>query len=314
MKKKIQKILFCVIYIIVIIIILSNNSTAINTSNTAVTTEQKAIQEVANAYYNRQRDAQYCSYRKSFIYSPEQATSQHTIYSVCSDFTYSVYYQAFGMQIQDDTSKIMEYALEYYDINNIKTNDVIEFWHKDTDTTGSIKYLDNKNNEKDIDLSTTEGRQKYGEELLTTFDLQIGDIICYRTADNSQGHALMVYDIVYDSNGNPIDAVIRESTSKYETKSTKVTKGFSYADIENEITGNREGTFQELYLLNTYKRNDTSTRNSVIYNARSSSYFTVLRPLLKDIDGNYTGQYYYSEMVTESTSPFNNKGKKVKML
>ncbi len=267
---------------------------------------RQAIKEVANAYYYRGSNAQYDYHRKSFLYSPEQATSQNTIYSVCSSFTYSVYNQAFGIQIQDHTSKLLEYALEYYDSNNITTNDVIEFWQKNTDN--ETVYLDNKGNAKDVNLSTTQERQNYAKKLLTMYNLQIGDIIAYRHENNEGGHAAIVYDIMYDDNGLPVDAVLRESTTrKYETQTTKVTLGFCFDEITNDITGNTEGTFQELYLAKGYKRNDEYTRNSLLYNAKDSSYFTILRPLLKDENGNYTGKYYYSEMISTSSNPLGYK-------
>ena len=275
-------------------------SSTIENSNITCTDEQKAIQEVAKAYYNKGTKAQYCSYRKSFLYPPEEATSQHTIYSVCSDFTYSVYYQAFGIQIPDVTSKIIAYGKKFYDINDIKTNDIIEYWEKSTNTDGNLVYSDNNGNIKDIDLSTTSGREKYANTLLTEYNLQIGDILCYHTG--TAGHALLVYDIIYNSDGNPIDALIRESTSKYETKTTKITKGLSYASILNENTGVTEGTFQERYLFNTYTRSSTSTRNSFIYDLRNMSYCTILRPLLKDENGNYTGQYYDSDFSNDSNA------------
>lgn len=277
-----------------------SKSSTIENSNITCTDEQKAIQEVAAAYYNKGTKAQYCSYRKSFLYPPEEATSQHTIYSVCSDFTYSVYYQAFGIQIPDITGKIIAYGKNFYDANNIKTNDIIEYWEKGSNTDGNVVYSDNNGNIKNIDLSTASGREKYANMLLREYNLQVGDVLCYHNGTN--GHALLVYDIIYDSDGNPIDALIRESTSKYETKTTKITKGLSYASILNENTGITEGTFQERYLFNTYTRSNTSTRNSFLYDLRNMTYCTILRPLLKDEAGNYMGQYYDSDFSNDSNA------------
>ena len=271
---------------------------------TTLNVNQEAIQEVADAYYNKSIYAQYCSFRKSFLYSPEEATSQHTIYSVCSDFTYSVYYQAFGIQIPDLTAKIAAYGQKYYDADNITTNDVVEFWEQTTDDDGNKVFCDNNGNKKDIDLSTASGRSEYAQVLLTEYDLQIGDVVCYRSSDNSNGHAVMVYDIIYDNEGNPTDAIIRESTSNYERKTTKITKGLSYCAKENESTGITEGTFREYRLSSALKISDTSTRNSLIYSMRNSSYMTILRPLLRDESGNYTGRYYYALDSSDSSATF----------
>ena len=300
MKKIIKKFLIILILIISVNFTVKLKSIANSTATTGSTTEQRAIQEVANAYYNKGKFAQYCYYRKSFLYPPEQATNQNTIYSVCSDFTYSVYYQSFGIQLPEITNKIIAYAEKYYDKDNIKTNDIIEYWQKTKDDAGKTVYYDNKNNQKNIDLSTTEGRANYAKQLLTEYDLQVGDIICYHTG--SAGHALLVYDIIYDSDGNPIDAIIRESNSQYEMKTTKITKGLSYGEIPNENTGITEGTFRELYLANTYQISSDKTRTSLLYNMRNTSYFAILRPLLKDENGEYTGKYYDTEFKSDASA------------
>ena len=281
-------------------------NTESNTKNIDTTAEQKAIKEIINAYYQRGIDAQYCSWRYSRFYSPEEATSQHTIYSVCSNFTYSVYYQAFGIDIQGgyaSTPRIIEYGREYYNPNDIVTNDIVEYWQKTTDQSNNTIYVDNNGNVKDIDLSGAEGRKKYAAKLLKECNLQIGDIICYHPGGNTSGHALIVYDIIYDKNGEPVDAVIRESTSSgHEQKTTKITKGLSYTKLLNENNNIYEGTFREMYLSNSYKDTSTATRSSLIYNARNMAYFTILRPLLKDESGNYTGQYYYATFKSQNTN------------
>ena len=77
------------------------------------------------------------------------------------------------MKIQDTTAKIMEYALEYYDKDNIKTNDVVEFWQRKLDDNGNATYFDNKGNQKEIDLTTSTKRQNYVQEFLTKLNLHV---------------------------------------------------------------------------------------------------------------------------------------------
>lgn len=266
------------------------------------TKEQMAIREIANAYYNKGINGQYCSYKNSRYYPPEEATSQSTLYSVCSVYTFQIYYQAFGIKQPTNTHKLITYANKYYDADNIEQNDIVEYWEKTTGENNETIYQDNKGNIKDINLQTEQGREEYATKLLKEYDLQVGDIICYHTGvqNSNQGHALLVYDIIYDDNGEPIDALIRESTSRYETKTTKITKGLSYADVLNENTNIHEGTFKEMYLANSYKTSSSVTRNSLIYNARNMTYFTILRPLLKDENGDYTGKYYYATFESQS--------------
>ena len=301
--------------IIALSIVFANNSNKLSlikshTKQKALTDDkydnlQKLIREVANAYYQKGLSAQYCSFRLSRFYPPEEATPQHTIYTVCSDFTYLVYYQALGVKLPYGTPQIITYADKYYDINNITTNDVIEYWQRTTDENNNSVYMDNKGNKKNIDLSTESGRMQYALKLLKDYNLQVGDVLCYNTGveNGSAGHALLVYEIIYDKNGEPIDALIRESSSKYEKSTTKITKGLSYGEELNENNNVNEGTFKELYLANNYNTSSTITRNSVVYNFRKMSYFTILRPLLKEENGDYTGKYYYATFKTQAGTP-----------
>ena len=230
MKNRIK--LFISIFII-IQFIFSIKSLASESSNSSkYTTEQKALREVMNAYYNKGIKGQYCKERYYHLSSPEEATSQNTFYSDCSNFTSLVYVQAFGIDqvlLGYNGAKI-NYAKKYYDPDNIVTNDVIEYWEKTGKGTTNDPYVykDNKGNIKDINLSTTDGRNAYADKILKEYNLQIGDIICYTTSGN---HVLIVYDIIYDENGEPVDALIRDATSKYDKKTMKLTLGLSFANI-----------------------------------------------------------------------------------
>ena len=302
MKNRI-KLFISIISIIIIQLIFSIKSIAVELStNPNYTNEQIAIREVADAYYQKEINGQYCGYRLSRFYSPEEATSQHNIYSVCSDFTFSVYYQAFGIKCPPYTHHIIAYAEQYYDKDNVKTNDVIEYWKMTKDENGNRVYQDNKGNIKNINLTTESGRKEYAAMLLKDCQLQVGDIICYHSgvANKNEGHALMVYDIIYNESGEPVDAIIRESTSQYEKKTTKITNGLSFADIFNENNNVHEGTFKESFLANKYNTSSSITRNSVVYNFRNMSYFTIFRPLLKDENGEYTGKYYLGTYKSQS--------------
>ena len=324
MKEQIRKLLKiypnCILLIMVFLIVLTFTITINQTktkdyqsyigyveANNNLTKEQKAIREVADAYYQKEGKAQYSSWRLARFYSPEEATSQRIIYSVCSNFTYSVYYQAFGIYIHGgyaSTGRIISYGREYYDVNNIETNDVVEYWQKTTNENNNPTYLDNKGNVKNIDLSTTDGINAYVNRLLKEYKLQVGDVICYHPGGNTSGHALIVYDIIYNKEGEPIDAVLRESTSSgHEQKTTKITKGLSFTNIFNENNNVHEGTFRELYLANKYIDSSTTTRSPMINTLKSMSYFTILRPLLKNKNGDYTGKYYYATFKSQSNNP-----------
>ena len=282
---------------IILVLIIIFNLIPINIY--AISTEQQAIQEIANAYYQRGINAQYSSERSSRVFTPEEATNQNTTYSMCSGYTFDIYYQTFGIKLPVGTARLIAYGEKFYN----KTSDVIEFWQKEIDENGNIItdengekiYKDNENNIKDIDLSTEEGRKKYGQKLLTELNLQIGDIICYHNGikkDNA-GHTMIVYDIIYDETGKPIDAIIRESTSKWDQKTTKISLGLSYGNQYNEKNNIFEGEYKERSLISEYKTNENTIRNPVLYSADAKQTFTILRPLQEDENGKF---YYHATM------------------
>ena len=123
MKNKVR--LFISIFFIIQFIFSIKSIAVGSSSSTNYTNEQIAIREVADAYYQKGINGQYCSYRLSRFYPPEEATSQHNIYSVCSDFTFSVYYQAFGIKCPPNTNQIIAYANKYYDKDNVHVQHVV---------------------------------------------------------------------------------------------------------------------------------------------------------------------------------------------
>ena len=141
MQKLVKKYIPLIVITFLISLMPVNNTYAANSET--LTREQKALKAVARALYNKGSLVQYCSYRKTFMSKPEDATSQNIIYSVCSDFTYTVYKNALGMEIIPFTNQISAYGMTYYNKNNIKTNDIIEFWEHNNN-----KYYDNKGKEK----------------------------------------------------------------------------------------------------------------------------------------------------------------------
>ena len=56
-------------------------------------------------YYKQKHQVQYDSYRKNLYSTPEDATSQHIVYTVCSGFTFQTYYQTLGINL-DLTSEL----------------------------------------------------------------------------------------------------------------------------------------------------------------------------------------------------------------
>ena len=127
-----KKFLLIIIELIIIQLIFAIKLTTVEANtNSNYTTEQKAIREVANAYYMKGINMQYDGWRLSQIYPPEEATSQRTTYSCCTNYTYSIFYQAFGIDGGYlNSNRMIAYGMKYYDPNNTQTNDVVEYWQK----------------------------------------------------------------------------------------------------------------------------------------------------------------------------------------
>ena len=252
---------------------------------------KKVIQEVEKAYYNRGLSGQYCSYRRAWINPPESATSQHRGYTVCSNFAFNIYYEAFGIHVPSITQLIFGYGQAYYIANNITTNDVVEFWIRDDNGN----YIDNKDKAKNpsMDLSTAAGRTAYANWLLTGCNLQTGDILCYGNKLTGTGHTMVVYDIEYDSNNNPVDAIFMDAESHGDDyKTTKLTKEeLLYRSVVKSSTFT-EGVIRYRRLMTDEGSISALTTLLNPQASNSRSYLVILRPLLKNTDGEYTGKYY----------------------
>ena len=153
----------------------------------------RAIQQTAYSYYMRGPWIQYNSNKgNSTFASPEEATEQNMNYTVCSSFVKNVYYDLLGgIKIPQYTSSQLDYAER-----NVGSPEVVMFGERkngknimyvyDEALGGAVEY---------INMTT--------DELLPY--LRIGDILTYT------GHAMMVYDLLYDDAGNVVNAITLES-------------------------------------------------------------------------------------------------------
>lgn len=74
----------------------------------SVERQQKAVLEVAKAYMSRGKQLQYDSYRKNLNITPEDSTSKHTTYTVCSGLVYMSYKQALNMELPANVDGLLE--------------------------------------------------------------------------------------------------------------------------------------------------------------------------------------------------------------
>lgn len=144
-----------------------------------ITDKQRAIQESAYAYYMHTANIHYNDPRRTYYTSPENFTSQNVGFFVCSGFTFAVYYDALNINLPLVTPNLL--AAAYVEQNGVSTEE------------------DGYFHDSVLDLNT----------------LEIGDLLIYapRNTDGSfaSGHVGLVYDFIYDANGNRIDAYVMNS-------------------------------------------------------------------------------------------------------
>lgn len=214
----------------------------------ALTDNQKALLETAKAYYYRQENIQYCSFRRNDSFSPEDAVEGAEQYTVCSGFTYNSYRESLGLIIPPSTAKLT--AAAYY---NQTEPDIIKQWTK--------TELDSIFDSNNVDGSIT----TFIQTLYSNYGLQEGDLIILLR--ETSGHVIMANDPITEG-GVTIDTNILHSTSNYEKVSNKITKGLSYND---------SGTIQKTTLL---------TQLRGFYNSGEYAYLTLYRPLINN-NGTY---------------------------
>ncbi len=140
---------------------------------------QEIIKEVAYSYFRQGTQIQYDQTakppRRNLMVSPEDATSQRTIYLDCSSYMDSVYYEAFGIHLirsgagtwSIKTANMLNAARDY---PTRRENE--GYWTQEDDFAGK----------------TTEEIQEILDEVYA--NLQVGDVIVYEKAAGG-GHTVM---------------------------------------------------------------------------------------------------------------------------
>ena len=159
---------------------------------------RQAVLEIMQAYYRRGSSVQYDSYRRNMYFSPEDATSQSYIYTVCSGYPNMVYYQAFGISISPYT--------DYMGINakKFKTNtSMVPLYLEGSEEVHSLNGIGSS--DADIDAVV---------QHFKSF-VKVGDILVVRrTGDTSWGHAMIFGE--NDESGEPY--IYESGGKRYSTE------------------------------------------------------------------------------------------------
>ncbi|MBQ7348692.1 MAG: DUF11 domain-containing protein, partial [Clostridia bacterium] len=228
-------------------------------SETNLTDNQKAVQEVAKAYFRQRDNINYEQYnnRRMVRVSPEEATAQRMVYLDCSTFVNNCYMEAFGQPIipediattngwSSNTSYYSKYASTYSD-----NADVIGHWVNANYTTAEAQA-----------------------ELLASVKnaLQVGDIVNYRH-QRSSGTAGHVY--IYMGDGQLMHCF----------------SGGSYQFNADDPSQSHDSSLGETNVIIDYISVDSlftdTTHNRYLFKATSSDTvinFSLIRPLNRNLE------------------------------
>ena len=283
-KKNIMLIIILLVFIFGLIKLININPSYSATSDKISMDDMyKTIKEVMYSYYMRGPRIQYNSLKVNY-FTPESATNQDTNYMVCSGFTRNVYYELLGIKIPAATADLLDYTEK-----NFGNKEVILFGKRENGKNKIQVYDEKEKKYISFENPTINKIIPY---------LKIGDVLTY------SGHTLMIYDYVYDSNGNVIDLYTMESghgNSNYQVKtkiSPKTTVSSSIAfgsgnhmlyhnsrNNTNYSEGLKEGSLHlsKITLVSNWKELQKCTK----------ARYSVLRFINENKDG-YAGLYYLS--------------------
>ena len=309
MKRKIWIALIAVIINVISVILLYDAGKMLTAVETLNETSQQlnifesAVKEVEYSYYMRGKNIQYNTHKR-FLFSPEDATDQNTNYLVCSGFTQTVYYELFNIKIPSVTDSLLKYSR-----TNVGNKEVVGYGK--TETVNGKKVLNFKIRKTDDSDYVTLVNPKVDDIIPY---LKIGDVLTYT------GHAIIVYDIKTDTNGNKVAYMLQSGhgsgknyvNTKISTKSTFGSLSFGSGNHLLYHNSKKNNNFDEgvvegslnmnvLSEMTTWKELEKATR----------SEYSILRFATVDKNGNvilnymgdgYDDKNHINEVVTLSDS------------
>ena len=162
----------------------------IYSSNLSLEEIHTAIKEVAYSYYMRGKNIQY-NICKGGYFPPEDATSQNINHLVCTTFVFSVYRELLNITISMNPLN--------YSRDNLGCPEVIAYSKINIQTNNLEMSFYNSSSKNNI---TTKINPSINDIIPL---LKIGDILSYSL------HTFLIYDVIKDSKGNVIDAIVMES-------------------------------------------------------------------------------------------------------
>ena len=151
-----------------------------STYASTVSEQRNAVLATADAYYAQGVQLQYDSFRKALYSTPEDATSKHMVYTVCSGFTYMTYYQALGVKLPDTTDELLNYARD----NQGSSNVIFYYGSKDAIYKSGVLGTGSSS-------VTSAEKQAFVDSIINK--VKPGDVFVY--ASSKGGHAVLVKSV-----------------------------------------------------------------------------------------------------------------------
>ena len=189
---------------------------------------RQALIETANAFLSHSKNIQYDQFRENRYATPEDATEQHKIYSVCSSFVWEIYKNTFKEipSMSYESLLRLKWAGNYYETTN---NHYID-GAADNVKSGKyiLKYYKTKEEIENLFLNQYSNIQ----DLINNWVqfLEPGDIFVVAYQNLDMGHTMMVLDVdkqnkkvtIIDNSGKVYD--IGQHKEVYESEIVNDTK------------------------------------------------------------------------------------------
>ena len=263
---------------------------------------QNIVKEIANAYAFQENQIKYdqSMNRRQVTASPEDATSQNTIYLDCSSFVNAIYIEGFGTNIlpyslqekKPQTEFFVEYAKDKAD--ETVTNNGFTYKKQSGENPEVIAYYSRNhgNAYTQAEISNNLDFLAHIESLL-----EVGDVLCYRRYNNltgsEKGHCWMYMGLNSSNAGHFVhclggDYALKENANlshdvNYSPEGVEKV-GTKHAFQQNTKLSNDDTYIDSSYYL--FSR-ESSTKDNQTYLTDELISFCILRPLAKNLTKTY---------------------------
>lgn len=276
--KKKRKIFIVSIVFLALIVIVAGSYTLRNVSlsnlegasanETSITRQQKAVLAVARAYLKNGKQIQYDSYRKNLNITPEDATSKHTCYTVCSGLVYMSYKQALNMELPKNVDGLLKKETAKIGSKSIKPE--VIFYSQTNTKTKKTKTLIKTEGTKTTKKTNAKGEFKTflkNDKFLSL--VKPGDILVW------EGHGMLIEKI--DLKNNAIKVIHATGISPSDKKKADGDSGRYDTKNQKELPEAEGAVHRKAITVNNIKDADRIAIIRYIYTENDITNATLTR-------------------------------------